>query len=882
MSGFYGDSATIPAAQTFVTLSAGTRLGPFEILAPIGAGGMGEVYRAKDTRLGREVAVKVLSPEFAADADRRKRFEQEARAASALNHPNIVTIYEIGSSAETIFIAMELVDGKTLREVLLAGGVPVRRMLDYGYQMADGLARAHAAGIVHRDLKPENVMVSKDGAVKILDFGLAKLLKEQPQDTSNVPTAQATQAGMVLGTVGYMSPEQASGKPLDFRSDQFALGSILYEMATGKRAFQRGTTAETLTAIIREEPEPVARIAASVPAHFRWIVERCLQKDPEERYASTRDLARDVRAVREHLSETSVSGVVSGATAPAAPPRRGSFGKWAAVAAAVLAAFAAGMLLQSRSKVPPPSYQQITFGSGTIRTARFAPDGQTIVYSAGWNGTPLKLSLKHPSSPDSLPLELPSANLLSISPSGEMAIAIDCKSNHPGVCAGTLARAALTGGAPRDVAEGIQEADWAPDGASMMVVRDVGGKSRLEFPMGKVLYETSGHVSYARLSPRADRIAFLDHPFSLDDAGTVAVIDLAGKKTTLTGKWASEGGLAWSPKGDEVWFTATEAGANRSLYAVNLGGKLRVVTRVPGGLKLHDVARSGRVLLTRESPRVGILGTLQGDAHEQDMSFLDYSFAADIAPDASVLLFDEEGEAGGANYTVFVRKADHSPVVRLGEGNAMAISPNGKWALSMSPVPNSPFVLLPTGTGDHKSIATEGLSPEQAAAWLPDSGSLVYAASETGHRTRLYVQAIDSGKGRPITPEGIAVALPGFAVSPDGKWVAAIQADGKGALFPVDPGGSPRPFAGIEPGEFPLRFSPDGKALYLWKRGEVPARLTRLDLETGKREAWKSLLPADPSGVERISNVVVTPDGKSYAYCYTRLLSDLFVVEGLK
>jgi len=866
-----------------MTLAAGTRLGPFEILAPLGAGGMGEVYRAKDARLGREVAVKVLSPEFSADVDRRKRFEQEARAASALNHPNIVTIHEIGSSGETIFIAMEYVDGKTLREVLHGEPLSTKRLLELAYQMADAVAKAHSAGIVHRDLKPENVMVSRDGAVKVLDFGLAKLLKEQPGEVTNAPTAQATQAGTVMGTVGYMSPEQASGKPLDFRTDQFSLGSIFYEMATGQRAFQRGTHAETLTAIIREETQPIAAVNTSVPGPFRWIVERCLQKDPEERYASTRDLARDVRSVREHLSEASATGDVSGVTAAAAA-RRSRRGPWRAVltGVALLAALGAGMLLQRRLvRNLPPSYQQITFGSGTIRTARFAPDGQTIIYSASWDGTPLRLSLKHPSSPDSLPLELPSANLLSISPSGEMAIATDCRSNHPGVCSGRLARAALTGGAPRDVAEGIQEADWAPDGATMMVVRDVGGKSRIELPLGKVLYETTGHVSYARLSPKGDRIAFLDHPFALDDAGTVAMIDLAGKKTTLTGKWASEGGLAWSPKGDEVWFTATEAGANRSLYAVDLDGKMRVVTRVPGGLKLHDVARNGRVLLTRESPRVGILGMLQGDAREHDMSFLDYSFAADIAPDASVLLFDEEGEAGGANYTVFVRKADHSPVVRLGEGNAMAISPDGKWALSMSPAPNSPFTLLPTGTGEHKTITTTGLSPQQAAAWLPDSASVVYAAEEPGHRTRLFAQPIESGKPRPISPEGIVVALPGFAVSPDGKWVAGIQSDRKGALFPID-GGTPRTLSGVELGEFPLRVSPDGKALYLWKRGDVPAVVTRLDIESGRREPFKSLIPADPAGVERISNVVVTPDGKGYAYCYTRLLSDLFVVEGLK
>jgi tRNA A-37 threonylcarbamoyl transferase component Bud32/Tol biopolymer transport system component len=870
-----------------MTLAAGQKLGPYEILAPLGAGGMGEVYRARDSRLERVVALKVLPEELFEDKDRRRRFEQEAKLLAALNHTNIAAIYSFeelpgspGSPARHV-LAMELIDGKSLRETLAAGALSSKKLLDLSGQIAEGLAKAHAAGIVHRDLKPENVMVSRDGVVKILDFGLAKLLKEQPSEGTDIPTA--TRAGTVMGTVGYMSPEQASGKPLDFRSDQFSLGSILYEMASGKRAFERATGAETLTAIIREEAEPLGRLAASVPGPFRWLVERCLQKDPEERYASTRDLARDLKSIREHLSDSSGSAPeVSGGTfaVPGVPRRWRS--RTAAVAAALLFGLAAGALLQKRfTKVAPPSYQQITFGSGTIRAARFAPDGQTIVFSAGWDGTPLKLFLKHPSSPDSLPLALPSANLLGISPSGEMAIAVDCRSNHPGLCAGTLARAALTGGSPRDVAEGIQEVDWAPDGASMLVVRDSGGKSRIEFPMGKVLYETSGHVSYARLSPRADRIAFLDHAFPLDDAGTVAVIDLAGKKTKLTGQWASEHGLAWAPSGDEVWFTATEAGANRSLYAVSLSGQLRVVTRVPGGLKLHDIAKSGKVLLTRESPRVGILGMLQGDTRERDMSFLDYSFAADLSADARLLLFDEEGEAGGANYTVYLRKSDHSPVVRLGEGNALALSPDGKWALSILPLPNSPIRLLPTGTGDHKELPLPGLSAEQGATWFADSKRILFAASETGHGVRLYVQDVDGGKPRPVTPEGISTALPGFAVSADGKLVAAIGSERKGLLFPVD-GGEPRPIAGLLPGEYPLRFSPDGRALFVWKRGDLPARITRIELESGRRDVFKDLLPADPAGVERISNVLVTPDGKGYAYCYARLLSDLFVVTGLK
>jgi eukaryotic-like serine/threonine-protein kinase len=863
-----------------MALSAGQKLGPYEILAPLGVGGMGEVYRARDPRLRRDVAIKVLSPEFAADADRRGRFEQEARAASALNHHNIVTIHDIGSSDSTIYIAMEFIEGRTLREMLQAGALPTRKVLELGYQIADGLAKAHAAGIVHRDLKPENVMVSKDGVVKILDFGLAKLIKTHSEEASEGPTA--THAGTVLGTVGYMSPEQASGKPLDFRSDQFSFGSILYEMATGKRAFQRNTSAETLTAIIREEVEPVERVNAAVPAPLRWLLDRCLQKEPEERYGSTRDLAQDLKNVREHLSEASVPGTTTGPQlAPAPAPRRGVL-RWALSAVALLGALAAGMLLENkRSGSAPPSYQQITFGSGTIRAARFAPDGQTLIYSVSWDGSPLKIFLKHPSSPDSLPLELPSANLLGISSSGEMAIALDCRSNHPGVCAGKLARAALTGGAPRDVAEGIQEADWSPDGSSQLVVRDVAGKSRIEYPLGKVLYETSGHVSYARLSPKADRIAFLDHPFPLDDAGTVAMLDLSGKKTTLTGKWASEHGLVWHPSGEEVWFTATEAGANRSLYAVSLSGKLRVVTRVPGGLKLHDISKNGKVLLTRESPRVGILGMLQGDTRERDMSFLDYSFAADIATDASTLLFDEEGEAGGANYTVYVRKADGSPPVRLGEGNALSLSPDGKWALSIMPAPNSPFRLLPTGTGEHRDLAVSGISAEQAATWFPDGRRILFAGSEPGHRVRLYVLGIEGGAPRPITPEGIVSALPGFAISPDGKLVAAVDADHRAMLYPVD-GGEARAIPGVEEKEFPLRFSSDGRAVYLWKRGDVPARVTKLDVETGKREVWKNLLPADPAGVERISNVLVTPDGKGYTYCFARLLSDLFVVEGLK
>ena len=375
-----------------MTLSAGTKLGPYEILAPIGAGGMGEVYKARDERLKRDVAIKVLPAELAADPERRSRFEREARAASALSHPNILTIYDIGTANQTVYIAMELIEGGTLKDLTASGPVPTRKLLELATQIAEGLSAAHAAGIVHRDLKPANVMVSKHGYAKILDFGLAKLVTPESDEVSGLQTAagDATRPGMVMGTVGYMSPEQASGRPTDFRSDQFSFGSILYEMATGKRAFERGTTAETLTAIIREEPEPVSQLNARIPAPVRWIVERCLTKDPEDRYGTTKDLARDLAQIRDHLSEAPVSAEVTGQHA--APPvhARRSLGPILAAAAVVAAVVGIGAFVAGKKagRTPPPSFRQLTFQRGTIHSARFAPDEQTVLYSASWEGRP--------------------------------------------------------------------------------------------------------------------------------------------------------------------------------------------------------------------------------------------------------------------------------------------------------------------------------------------------------------------------------------------------------------------------------------------------------------------------------------------------------------
>jgi serine/threonine protein kinase len=301
----------VTVAGSAVDLVRQRRFGHYEILDKLGSGGMGDVYRARDLTLGRPVAIKVLRGHASSDPDRLARFQQEARSASALNHPNIVTIHEVGTVDGIRYIAMELVEGRTLRRILTEGPILTRRALQLAAQAAGGLAQAHAAGIVHRDLKPENIMVTPDGRVKILDFGLAKLTASPASEDAATQSGDSldTKPGRILGTVGYMSPEQAAGRPMDFRSDQFSCGSILYEMATGRPAFHRASPAQTMSAIIEDDPEPIVRLNPGVPPPLRWIIERCLAKDPADRYGSTRDLARDLENVLVHLAEVSMAPI---------------------------------------------------------------------------------------------------------------------------------------------------------------------------------------------------------------------------------------------------------------------------------------------------------------------------------------------------------------------------------------------------------------------------------------------------------------------------------------------------------------------------------------------------------------------------------------------
>jgi Tol biopolymer transport system component len=839
---------------------------------------MGEVYRARDIRLDREVAVKVLPAELASDAERLKRFEKEARSASSLNHPNIVTIYDIGSEGGVSWIAMEKVEGATLRELMVGGALPNKKLFQIAPQIADGLARAHEAGIVHRDLKPENVMVTKDGLVKILDFGLAKLTtaRSEGDDARDLSTETGTSPGMVLGTVGYMSPEQATGGGIDFRSDQFSFGSILYEMATGRRAFRRETRVDTLSAIIHEEPEPIAFLNPQAPAPLRWVVERCLAKEPGARYGATGDLARDLATIRDHLSEAAGT---SGPSAARRDPRR----RWVrlAIAVGLLGALAAGVEVGRRAeRRSPPVFKRLTFRRGIVATARFLGEGEAIVYGAAWNGEPWRVFSTRREGSESTLLSLPPGFLQAASPSGELAVTL-VENTRPWAIAtgGTLARVPLAGGAPREVLDGVQLADWGPN-SSLAAVRSVGPKVRLEYPIGTALYETTGDIRGVRVSPRGDLVAILDNPNRGDDGGSVAVLERTGKRRTLASGFTSMSGLAWSRDGRQVWFAAARDGIANALYTVSLSGRERVLLRTPAPMSVLDVGADGSVLIEEHSTSMRIAGLAPGEIRERDLSWLDYSFACDLSPDGRTFTFDESGDGAGGGYRLYLGRTDGSPPARLFDGTCGPMSADGRWALSRKFAPEPRDFLVPVRSGEVRPLASDA-SAVAGLGFLPDGEWIVVVSREAGHGLRAYVQDLAGGRRRPITPEGIGPVRASKPISPDGRWVFANGPDGSLAMYAVE-NGEGRPVPGVKPADRPLQWTPGGRGIFVMERNGSVFDIFSVDVATGRRELWKEIVPTDPAGFWGITSFFIAADGKSYVYSYQRTLSDLYMISGLE
>jgi Tol biopolymer transport system component len=857
-----------------MSLTAGTQLGPYEVVDLLGSGAMGEVYRARDVRLRRHVALKVLPASVTDDPARLQRFQQEARAAGALNHPNIVAIHDIGEAAGSPYVVSELLEGEPLRERMAGQPLAPRKVLELGVQIARGLAAAHERGIVHRDLKPDNVFVTRDGSVKILDFGLAKLqrvgvsLLADPGSTES-PTASITEPGTVLGTVGYMSPEQVRGQAADHRSDIFSLGAILYEMLTGRRAFRGRSAVETMHAILKEEPPQITDVNRDLPPALERMVTHCLEKNPDERFQSARDLAFDLEAL-SHLSTTSARAVWRFAESPWRRARP------ALAAAAILALPLLGYLVgHFTAEAPVPTYQRLTYRRGLVGSARFAPDGH-VVYTAAWDGQSPELFTARAEAPESRTLGLRNAAIFAISKNGDMTVLLhDRGPRKPAM----LARASEAGGPPREILEGVSQADAVADGSKIAIVRLVDGRARLEYPVGTMLYESRNGISHPRISPDGQRVAFLEHPLFEDDRGWVSVIDASGQKKQLSPEMASAQGLAWRPDGKEVWFTGAEVGADSALYAVDLSGRHRLVTRAPGRLVLHDISADGRVLMNRVAARMEMRSRTTASDEEQDLSWFDYSAPRDLSSDGKQLLFYESGEGGGRGYGIYLRGTEGSLPVRLGEGIAQSLSRDGRWALSIPLDEPSRLVLLPTGAGEPRVVRDETIEKYQVAWLFPDAERILTVAVPRGGNARLFVQDVKGGPARPVLRDGVVVSG-NRPISPDGRYVTAYPPEAKLAmLYPLD-GGDPLPIKGMQENEAPMRWSGDGKWMYV-RRGSLPVEVTRLNLATGEREAWQTVAPADRAGVPGLRSILPTPDGSGYVYTYMRHLSELYVVDGL-
>jgi len=865
-------------------LKAGTRLGPYEVVAAIGAGGMGEVYRARDSRLERDVAVKVLPEEAADQPERLHRFETEARTLAALEHPNILAVYDFGVAEGHPYIVSELLAGQTLRERLRHGDLSVAKALELIAQSARGLAAAHAKGIIHRDLKPENLFVTPDGRVKILDFGLARLRDEHEPDAAPpvVPSeaitlSRTTRTGQLLGTPGYLSPEQLQGERADHRADIFGLGVVLYEALAGRAPFRRDSAAETMAAIVRDDPPPLNGQGRRVPPVVESVVRRCLEKRPEERFQSAHDLALAL----ESLAQASGLGGED-AVAPAVATARRRLAR--AVAGVLLALTVGGAFLWGRrtGDRPVPRFQRLTFRRGSVDSARFSPDGQTVFYSARWGGQPPRLFSVRMDGVESRDVGLDAS--LAATTAGEMAVVLP---------SGTLARLPLQVGVPREITEDVVAADWAPDG-TLAVVRRVGGsagtagsqlsRAQVEFPVGHLLVvpESGTEFSSIRVSPRGDRIALVELPSGKTDAaGSVVTIDHQGRRAVLASGWITIDGLAWSPEGREVWFTATKLGLSQSLHAVTLAGRERLIAQTGTNVVLKDISQDGRALLTQGRVAWEVRGRMGSDGEERDYSWLDGTAPTVFSPDGRLFTFSESGDGGGSRWEAYLRRTDGSSPVRLGDGFPLAVSPDGKWVLCFNNAFPRELRLVPTGPGEARTLRRGRVNDYQWAFFLPDGTGVVVVGSEKGRPKRIWTQALPDGEPQPFSPEGTTTLGP--AVTPDGRFVAGLSAEAGAAyaLYPVA-GGPSRAIRGLVATDQPLRFSPDGRFLFAQEASGVPVRVVRLDLATGERRRWLALAPPDRSGVASIPVIDVTPDGRSYLYDYLRDLSDLYVVSGLR
>jgi eukaryotic-like serine/threonine-protein kinase len=848
------------------------RLGAYEVTSQIGVGGMGEVYLAHDSKLGRDVAVKILPDLFARDPERLSRFEREARLLAALSHPNILAIHDFGVADGTAYAVTELLHGETLWQTLQLGAMPERRAIDVAVAIASALSAAQEKGIVHRDVKPENVFITVDGHVKLLDFGLARLAAPfRPDDGDRTVAHTPTLEGTVLGTVGYMSPEQVRGLEADHRSDLFSLGAVIYEMIAGRRAFAAATAVETMTAILNADPPTFSALGLPVPQALQRVIERCLEKRPERRFQSASDLGF---ALQQASGSTSSLETARIERRSAGVPR---VWQTAVVVALLAAAFVSGRWLAQRADPPTSwSFHRLTFRPGNVLGARFSPDGRTVVYSASWQAAATEVFTVRTDGGGSRSLDVHDANVAAVSGTGELAI---LKSPSHTSSFGTLARLPLGGGAPRDVLQDVSRADWGLQPDDLAVVRRASnGFQRLEYPIGHVLYE-SPSISSMRISPDGRHVAFISERELFVAASVTGAI-------ALRHTWGATGrasAVAWSPSGSELFVTAGPAEAEQALRAIDLSGRERVVLASAGGrLDLHDVSKDGDLLVERAVPRGGILFRGPADGQERDLSWLDGSDVRRLSRDGSLILFSESLQGASGLGDVFLRRTDGSPPIRLGDGRPLDLSADGKWVLAHTAQRPSRLMLLPTGAGSPRVLDTGRYEPN-GGSFLPD-GRIAFGTIATRGRIEFHVIDQQTGVVGPLTIEGRGddsafVVDRGSVFGPDGS-VARVLPDGHVEI--LQPGRGARrvvPGPALADGDDLVEWLGDDQ-LYIARGMTVPMEVYRIDARTGVRRTWRTLMPADPTGLIGIRNVVIANNGESYAYSYRRVTSsDLYLVK---
>jgi hypothetical protein len=825
---------------------------------------MGEVYRARDPRLRRDVAVKVLHPSLA-KPEHVERLRREARVAASLNHPNILAVFDVNVDGAVPYVVSELLEGESLRDRLDRGRIPYRKALEYGIQMARALDAAHAKGICHRDVKPGNIFLTTEGRVKLLDFGLVKVQSSAAPGDPEDPTASSfTHPGMIVGTAAYMSPEQASGGSVDHRTDIFALGSVLYEMFTQKRAFSGSSRSDTVMAVLSQDPVDPLVLNPSLPRAAVAVVRRCLEKNKEERFQSARDLAFDLHQLEEE-------------TTGSQPPPRPRLRRLTVLGLGVLALAPLLVWLYIAAEHPPaPEFRQLNFHRGRIGGARFAGEG--IVYSEALAGGSLGVWLTTSEGEEPRLLEYPMADVLAARPS-ELALSVNRRFMTGGErFIGTLARVPLAGGVPREVLEDVEDADWDASGAEFAVVHSTahGGRCDVQYPIGRELYATSSSIHSLRISRDGQRVAFIEDPAGVGDGGHVVVVTRDRAAKILTPGSPSARGLAWSPGGDEIWFTASDKGSSQELRAVNLAGRERVVFKAPGSLTIWDAAPDGRVLLTRDYRSMSIMGVPPGESSEKDLSWFDTPGLASLSPDGQMLLL-------GDRFGIYLRRTNAAPAKKLlglqgdfGGAYADDLSPDGSLVLATTALTDR-LILVPTGPGSPRLLPSHQLKSHSGARFFPDGRRILVTATEEGGPLRSYVTDISGTRPRPLTDPDVNA----LSISPDGRFAAAIRPGQGITLWPTD-GGASLPVPKTWPGERPVAWTADGRALWVFRRDEVPARIFRIAVADGVRHLWRTLGPPDLAGVYTIREFRVTPSGQAYFYGFARVLSELYVARGLR